>query len=180
MVPHIWLRRSKRLRVTRSQGFSSEALAQFMMLWTRLQDSRVSLPPTVRAGSLPIVEFASGKKAPLVVELSNVAIDDLAAEDGSDPRAMLDSVGSLATGMILLMDISWVPRILKHMDRSPLQTLELSECLGSQPMIPSVPKDIPWCFFTAILIRWLVRSRDSQDKPCVIVVSQRVKDIVRS
>ena len=88
----------KAARYAVSSEFSSEALAQFMMLWTRLQDSRVSLPPTVRAGSLPILEFASGKKAPLVFELSNVAIDDLAAEDGSHPRAMLDSVGSLATG----------------------------------------------------------------------------------
>jgi hypothetical protein len=88
----------KAARYAVSSEFSSEALAQFMMLWTRLQDSGVSLPPTVRVGSLPIVEFASGEKAPLVFELSNVAIDNLAAEDGSDPSAMLDLVGSLVTG----------------------------------------------------------------------------------
>jgi hypothetical protein len=88
----------KAVRYAVSSEFSSEALAHFMMLWKRLQNSRVTLPPTVETGSRPIVELASGKKAPLVFQLSDVAIGGLTAEDGGDPSVFLNFIGPLASG----------------------------------------------------------------------------------
>jgi hypothetical protein len=88
----------KAVRYAISSEFSSEALAQFMMLWKRLRDSHVTLPPNVANGSRPIVELASGRKAPLVIQVSDVAISSLTAEDGGDPIASLNRIEPLASG----------------------------------------------------------------------------------
>ncbi|MFZ1083662.1 MAG: hypothetical protein WAN35_01710 [Terracidiphilus sp.] len=88
----------KAVRYAVSTEFSSEALAQFMMLWKRLQDSHITLPPTVKTGSRPIVEFASGRKAPLVFQLSDVAIASLTAEDGGDPSVFLNFLEPCESG----------------------------------------------------------------------------------
>lgn len=87
----------KAVRYAISSEFSSEALAQFMMLWNRLEDRRIIVPEAVVTRSKPIVEFASGKKAPLVLQLSDVPICDLTAENGSDPTACLNLVRQLAS-----------------------------------------------------------------------------------
>jgi hypothetical protein len=88
----------KALRYAVSSEFSSEALGQFMMLWKRLRDSHVTLPPNVENDSRAIVELASGRKAPLVIQVSDVAISNLTAEDGGEPSASLSSVEPLASG----------------------------------------------------------------------------------
>ena len=88
----------KAVRYAVSSEFSSEALAHFMMVWKRLQDSRIALSPTVNADCEPIVELASGKKAPLVFQLNETAIGDLSAEDGGNPNAIVNSLEPLAEG----------------------------------------------------------------------------------
>jgi hypothetical protein len=69
-----------------------------MMVWKRLQESRVTLPPTVETNSRPIVELASGRKAPLVFQLNNVAISSLTSEEGGDPSASLNFIEPLVSG----------------------------------------------------------------------------------
>jgi hypothetical protein len=83
-----------------SNEFGSEALTQFMCLWERLQESRVTLPLSVRNKSQPIVAFASGKKAPLVFQFDDLDIDSLTAENGSDPKASLDSIEPLISSRV--------------------------------------------------------------------------------
>jgi len=88
----------KAVRYAVSSEFSSEALAHFMMLWGRLLDSHVTLPPTLETSSRPILEFASGRKGPLVFQLNQVAIAGLTTEEGGDPSASLNFIEPLVSG----------------------------------------------------------------------------------
>ena len=88
----------KAVRYAVSSEFSSEALGQFMMLWKRLRGSHVTLPPNVENSSRPIVELASGRKTPLVIQVSDVAVSSLSAEDGGEPGVSLNSIEPLASG----------------------------------------------------------------------------------
>jgi hypothetical protein len=88
----------KAVRYAVSSEFSSEALAHFMMLWRRLNESRVALPLSVTVGSQPIIEFASGIKVPLVFQLDGVAVGVLSAEDGGDPNTYVNSLEPFASG----------------------------------------------------------------------------------
>jgi hypothetical protein len=87
----------KAVRYAVSSEFSSEALAHFMMLWRRLNESRIVLPPSVEVDSQPIIQFASGIKVPLVLQLDGVPISALSSEIGGDPNKYLNFLEPLAS-----------------------------------------------------------------------------------
>ena len=65
-----------------SSEYGSEALGHFIMLWNRLRESHIELPPQISDGALPIIDFADRPKVPVLVKLVGVPARILAAENG--------------------------------------------------------------------------------------------------
>jgi len=73
----------------------SEILECFMMIWKRLHEHQIELPESVLRDSKPILQFASGRKCPLLFVLHDVPVSILAAENGGDVDSVLAGPASI-------------------------------------------------------------------------------------
>jgi hypothetical protein len=85
-----------------SYDFGSEALAYFMMLWDRVLANDVKLPQSVIDQSLQIVQFASGTKTPLIVQLDSVPGSILSAENGGPTTPIFERIETYVSGPLFL------------------------------------------------------------------------------
>ena len=81
-----------------SSEYGSEALAHFMMLWNRLRENQINLPPEISVEAQLIIEFADRPRVPILIKVVGVPETILAAEKGGPASDLFERIEKLAQG----------------------------------------------------------------------------------
>jgi hypothetical protein len=78
-----------------SSKYGSEALGHFMMLWNRLRENQINLPPDISDGAQLIIDFADRPRVPILIKVVGVPETILAAEKGGPASDVFERIEQL-------------------------------------------------------------------------------------